>query len=70
MAVANAAVVENGVVTNVIVVDVNDHGKTDFELPNAEIVVLPEDSQVTFGYTYSNGHWTAPAVESAADSED
>jgi hypothetical protein len=55
-----AAVVENGLVVNMIIVEVDDEGTTDFEIPDLQIVVLPEDTDVAIGHGYIDGEFTAP----------
>ena len=57
---ARAAVVQDGIVTNVIMVEFNDSQAVEFGLENSELVLLPEDSLVSKEWSYSNGEFIAP----------
>lgn len=60
MNVKRAAVVFEGVVVNTIVVEINEYDETDFTLDEHEVVVLADDSPVTFGWTYSDNEFSRP----------
>jgi hypothetical protein len=60
MTAASAALVKDGKVDNVIVVDINENRETEFEYDTHEVVVLPDGSPVMIGYSYSDGNFTAP----------
>lgn len=57
-----AAVINNGVVTNIIVIDA---GKADA----IGAVELPADSQVAIGWTYANAQFSAPIPKPLAPEE-
>jgi hypothetical protein len=59
MDTARAAVVEGGVVTNVILVEVDGSNQTGFEIPGSDLHILDESSMVSPGWTY-DGEFHAP----------
>lgn len=57
MSKARAVIVTEGVVANVIIVDTDD---PSFELEGSEVVIIPNDSPVTFGWGYLDVEFIAP----------
>lgn len=57
---ARAALVQDGVVTNVVLVALDDSGSTDFAPEGVKVVVLPDNSSVGADWTYANGKFTSP----------
>lgn len=55
-----AAVVENGLVINMIIVPLEEDGTTEFSVEGWDIALLPEDTKVSMGWSYANGEFTAP----------
>lgn len=58
-----AAVVEDGVVMNLIVVEATPEGRTDFDLPGARILTIRDDSEVGLNWTYAGGRFSPPEIE-------
>lgn len=63
MAIERAAVIENGVVVNVIVVETDDEGNFDFVLDGLDIMLLPVDSEVGPNWTYNGTDYSPPPEE-------
>ncbi len=56
------AVIEDGVVTNVILAN------SEFEIEGAMLVTLADDSVVSVGWTYQGDEFIAPIVETVSAS--
>lgn len=55
MTAASAAVVKDGIVQNLIVVDIDANRKTEFSMPQVDLVVLSDGDRVNIGDVYENG---------------
>ena len=67
---ANYAIVENGIVTNVIVGDGNSDTTAGGWCPpeGSEVIEMPVNGSVGIGSTYSNGTFSAPPAPTAGES--
>jgi hypothetical protein len=58
MTISNYAIVENGVVTNVVLWD----GESEWQPPvDGSAVAISEDSAITIGWIYNGATFSAPA---------